>query len=83
MKASAIVEINYSTAKTIIFFHRNNLKSYQFDFRIQKRHQRNQNRVVASYKDITDQLNHQQNFEFIQVVSTIGSKTANIDFNSL
>lgn len=82
MKASAIVEINYSTAKTIIFFHRNNLKSYQFDFRIQKRHQRN-NRVTASYKNITDQLNNQQNTEFIQVVSTIGSKTANIDFNSL
>lgn len=26
-----MVGINYSTAKTIIFFHRNNLKSYQFD----------------------------------------------------
>ena len=30
IKAAKIVDINYSTAKTILFFHRNGDKSYQF-----------------------------------------------------
>jgi len=35
-QAAKLVDINYSTAKTIIFFHRNHSKSYQFDFKITK-----------------------------------------------
>jgi hypothetical protein len=32
-QAAKHVKINYSTAKTVIFFHRNHSKSYQFDFK--------------------------------------------------
>ena len=31
MQAAELVGINYLTAKTILFFHKNNHKSYQFD----------------------------------------------------
>lgn len=85
-----MVDINYSTAKTIVFFHRNHLKSYQFDLRLQSRNWRNTTRRVATYKEITVPSqdgemvrSSQGQLPQFQVITSIGSKTTNIDFNSL
>jgi hypothetical protein len=53
-KAAEVVGINYSTAKTIIFFHRNQLKSYQFGFSTYPKIQKPQLKLAASYKLINN-----------------------------
>jgi hypothetical protein len=76
-----VVDINYSTAKTIIFFHRNHLKSYQFDLTRSSRAKR-----VAAYRDVTQIQQgglETQNIPRVQLVCSLGSKVANFDFNTL
>lgn len=51
-----MIGINYSTAKTIIFFHRNHGKSYQFDFQHDLAPEQLPQRIVATFRDIPNHL---------------------------
>jgi hypothetical protein len=77
IQAAKVVGINYSTAKTIIFFNRNHGKSYQFDFLHPPRPaDPSPARPAASYRELplpaTPLL--------IEVISTIGLK--NLQFSA-
>jgi hypothetical protein len=80
IQAARVVGINYSTAKTIIFFHRNHLKSYQFDLARHSRAKR-----MAAFRELSgaelSALNPPS--PQVQLVCSLGSKLANPDFNSL
>lgn len=52
MQAAKMVGINYSTAKTIVFFHRNHGKSYQFDFQTNLVPESCPKRIMASFLEI-------------------------------
>lgn len=79
-----MVDINYSTAKTIIFFHRNHLKSYQFDLRLQSRAWRAHTRRVAEYREVPEESGVRGALvSGVELVSSIGGKVGSIDLHDL
>ena len=78
MQAAKIVDINYSTAKTILFFYRNGDKSYQFEFKKRQRDNKTTEKAMASFVDISftrDDLPEILSPTFpIDIISTIGSR---------
>ena len=50
-QAAKIVGINYSTAKTILFFNRNGDKSYQFELLHQEKDKIQGNKAYATFRD--------------------------------
>ncbi len=77
MQAAQIVGINYLTAKTIVFFHKNNHKTYQFDLDNTHKHGKADNCLTASVvtlkrtNSIQEKLNYPKSR--IEVICSIGN----------
>ena len=78
IKAAKIVGINYSTAKTILFFNRNGDKSYQFEFKKLQKAKEISCKATASFVDINlfrngipNKLNSASP---VEIISTVGCR---------